>query len=154
VRKLIASHCTLHLITTPWYKSANELYRPSDRRLSAKLVPTFSLRGCHVLSVTDPYGCILGFLDQTFRIESLHTLHQCLSMLFVRRLLSSRLLPDANSRFSANMTCGLHVMLSSPSYTHRPVPSAICSNTSTFIRMLWWGSIAMSCGETLSRASP
>jgi hypothetical protein len=27
---------------TPWPESASELYRPSDRRLSAKLVPTFS----------------------------------------------------------------------------------------------------------------
>jgi hypothetical protein len=26
---------------TPWPQSASELYRPSDRRLSAKLVPTF-----------------------------------------------------------------------------------------------------------------
>jgi hypothetical protein len=26
---------------TPWPESASELYRPSDRRLSAKLVPTF-----------------------------------------------------------------------------------------------------------------
>jgi hypothetical protein len=26
---------------TPWPQSAGELYRPSDRRLSAKLVPTF-----------------------------------------------------------------------------------------------------------------
>jgi hypothetical protein len=25
----------------PWPQSASELYRPSDRRLSAKLVPTF-----------------------------------------------------------------------------------------------------------------
>jgi hypothetical protein len=25
----------------PWAKSANKLYRPSDSRLSAKLVPTF-----------------------------------------------------------------------------------------------------------------
>jgi hypothetical protein len=38
---------------------------PSDRRLSAKLVPTFADRGCHVVSVTDPYGCIFGFLDQS-----------------------------------------------------------------------------------------
>jgi hypothetical protein len=30
---------------TPWPESANELYRPSDRRLSAKLVPTFADRG-------------------------------------------------------------------------------------------------------------
>jgi CBS-domain-containing membrane protein len=36
---------------------------PSDLRLSANLVPTFADRGCHVVSVTDPYGRILGFLD-------------------------------------------------------------------------------------------
>jgi hypothetical protein len=39
---------------TPWPQSASELYRPSDRSLSAKLVPTFADRGCHVVSVTDP----------------------------------------------------------------------------------------------------
>jgi hypothetical protein len=27
-------------------------------------VPTFEDRGCHVVSVADPYGRILGFLDQ------------------------------------------------------------------------------------------
>jgi hypothetical protein len=42
-----------------------ELYRPSDCRLSAKLVPTFADRGCDVVSVTDPYGRILGFLDRS-----------------------------------------------------------------------------------------
>jgi hypothetical protein len=31
--------------------------------MSAKLVPTFAGRGCHVVSVTDPYGRNLGFLD-------------------------------------------------------------------------------------------
>jgi hypothetical protein len=51
--------------TTPWPEPASELYRPSDRLLSAKLVPTFVDRGCHVVSVTDPYGCILGFLDRS-----------------------------------------------------------------------------------------
>jgi hypothetical protein len=30
-----------------------------DRRLSAKLVPTFAHRGSHVVSVTDPYARIL-----------------------------------------------------------------------------------------------
>jgi hypothetical protein len=30
---------------TPWPESARELYRPSDRRLSAKLVPTFAAIG-------------------------------------------------------------------------------------------------------------
>jgi hypothetical protein len=40
-------------------------YRPSDRRLSAKLVPTFSTWACHVISVMDPYSRILGFLDRS-----------------------------------------------------------------------------------------
>jgi hypothetical protein len=47
---------------TPWPESASELYRPDDCRVSAKLVPTFADRGCHVISVTDPYGHILDCL--------------------------------------------------------------------------------------------
>jgi hypothetical protein len=47
----------------PWPETASELDRPSDRRLSAKLVPTFADRGCHVVNVTDLYGRILGFLE-------------------------------------------------------------------------------------------
>jgi CBS-domain-containing membrane protein len=50
---------------TPWSESASELYRPSDRRLLAKSLPTFADKGCHVVSVTDPYGRILGFLDRS-----------------------------------------------------------------------------------------
>jgi hypothetical protein len=50
---------------TPWFESASELCRPSDRLLSAKWLPTFADRGCHVVSVTDPYGRILGFLDRS-----------------------------------------------------------------------------------------
>jgi CBS-domain-containing membrane protein len=50
---------------TPWSESTSDIYRPSDRRLSAKLMSTFADRGCHVVSVTDPYGRILGFLDQS-----------------------------------------------------------------------------------------
>jgi hypothetical protein len=38
---------------------------PSYRRLSAKWLPTFEDRGCNVVSVTDPYGRILGFLDRS-----------------------------------------------------------------------------------------
>jgi hypothetical protein len=56
----ISSHTDLG----QWSESASELYRPSDRRLSAKLVSTFADRGCRVVSVTDPYGCIIGLLDQ------------------------------------------------------------------------------------------
>jgi hypothetical protein len=50
---------------TPWSESTSELYRPSDHRLSAKWLPTFADKGCHVVSVTDPCGCILGFLDRS-----------------------------------------------------------------------------------------
>jgi hypothetical protein len=49
----------------PWSESASELYRPSDRRLSVKWLPTFADRGCHMDSVTDPYDRILGFLDRS-----------------------------------------------------------------------------------------
>jgi hypothetical protein len=49
----------------PWPSPASELYRPSDRRLSAKLVPTFADRGCRVVSATDPQGRILDFLDRS-----------------------------------------------------------------------------------------
>jgi hypothetical protein len=41
--------------------SVSELYRPSDRRLSVKSVPTLVDRRCHVVSVTDRYGRILDF---------------------------------------------------------------------------------------------
>jgi hypothetical protein len=59
-------------IRRPGFESASELYRPSDRRLSAKWLPTFADRGCHVVRVTDPYGSILGFLDRSryFSISS------------------------------------------------------------------------------------
>jgi hypothetical protein len=50
---------------TPWSESASELYRPSDRRLSAKRLPNCADRGCHVVSVTDPSGRILGFIDRS-----------------------------------------------------------------------------------------
>jgi hypothetical protein len=49
----------------PWTKSASKLYRPRDRRLSAMVVPIFAETGCNVVSVTDPYGRILGFLDRS-----------------------------------------------------------------------------------------
>jgi hypothetical protein len=52
----------IFLLASPWPQSANELYLPSDRNLLATLVPTFAERGCHVVSATDPYGFILGFL--------------------------------------------------------------------------------------------
>jgi hypothetical protein len=42
-----------------------QVYRPSDRRLSAKLVSASADRECRVVSATDPYGRILYFLDQS-----------------------------------------------------------------------------------------
>jgi hypothetical protein len=39
----VISTCISNL--TPWLDSASELYRPSDRLLSATLVPTFAGRG-------------------------------------------------------------------------------------------------------------
>jgi hypothetical protein len=50
---------------TPWSESASELYRLSGRRLSAKWLSPLADRRCHVVSVTDPYGRILGFLDRS-----------------------------------------------------------------------------------------
>jgi hypothetical protein len=50
---------------TPWSESASELYRQSDRRLSAKWLPTFADKECHVVSLTDPYGRTLGLLDRS-----------------------------------------------------------------------------------------
>jgi hypothetical protein len=54
-----------HSTTTPWPESASELQWPSDRRLSARWLPTFAHKGCQVVSVMDPYGRILGFLDRS-----------------------------------------------------------------------------------------
>jgi hypothetical protein len=45
----------------PWPESASELYQPSDRRLSATLVPTSADRRSHVVRATFPYGRIIGF---------------------------------------------------------------------------------------------
>jgi hypothetical protein len=41
------------------------VYRQSDRRLSAKLVPIIVDRGFHVVKATDPYGRNLVFLDRS-----------------------------------------------------------------------------------------
>jgi hypothetical protein len=43
----------------------SELYRPSDRCLSVKLVPTFAVEGCCMVSAMDPHDRIFGFLDQS-----------------------------------------------------------------------------------------
>jgi hypothetical protein len=62
--RFLTAECLLKKLTL-WPESARELYRPSDRRLSAKLMSMFSDRGCHVVSVTNPYGRNLGFIDRS-----------------------------------------------------------------------------------------
>jgi hypothetical protein len=54
------------MIITPWLQLASELCRPSDSRLSEKLVPIFADRGgCRVVSAADPYGHNLDFLNRS-----------------------------------------------------------------------------------------
>jgi hypothetical protein len=53
-----------HLLA-PWPESESEPYRQNDRRLSAKLMPTFADRWCCVVSTTDLYDRILGFPDRS-----------------------------------------------------------------------------------------
>jgi hypothetical protein len=55
---------------TPWPESVSELYRPSDRGLSAKLVPTFADRGCYVVSEAEPHVHILDFQTGAATIPS------------------------------------------------------------------------------------
>jgi hypothetical protein len=47
----------------------------SNCRFSAKLVPPFPDRGCHVVCVTDPYGRILGFTDRSRYLKNI--IHVC-----------------------------------------------------------------------------
>jgi hypothetical protein len=47
----------------------------NDRRLPAKLMPTSADRWCHVVSVTDSYGRILGFLDRTCCVNPIDNSH-------------------------------------------------------------------------------
>jgi hypothetical protein len=58
-------HKSRQTFTKQTTNSVSELYRPSYRRLSAELEPTFADRGCRLVSVTDPYGRILGILYRT-----------------------------------------------------------------------------------------
>jgi hypothetical protein len=52
-------------MTSIWPGPPRELYRSSNCRLPTKLVQTFADRRCHVASVTDHHGRILGFLDRS-----------------------------------------------------------------------------------------
>jgi hypothetical protein len=58
-RSIRQSFHAINLKKNPWPQSA------SDHRLLTKLVTTFADTGCQVVSVTDPYGRNLGFLDRS-----------------------------------------------------------------------------------------
>jgi CBS-domain-containing membrane protein len=63
---------------TPWPQSESELYITIEgQSLFAEVIPTFADRGCHVVSVTDPCGRILGFLDRSryFFFQIAHQLY-------------------------------------------------------------------------------
>jgi hypothetical protein len=46
---------------TPWSQATSELYRPSEPRLLAKLVPTFEDRKCHVSALRIHTAVFLDF---------------------------------------------------------------------------------------------
>jgi hypothetical protein len=90
---------------TPWPESVSEPYRPRDCRLSAKLVPKFPVTGCHVVSVTDPYGRILGFLGRS-RYFFFHAAPQLYSRGWVDPVPDSLLLRKSGSVGNRTRTSG------------------------------------------------
>jgi hypothetical protein len=62
-----------------WPQSARELYRPSDRPMLAKIVPTFAT----MVSATDPYGRILCFLDQYIKKQVVKMQYENTAKLFI-----------------------------------------------------------------------
>jgi hypothetical protein len=61
---------------TPFAVQINIIIKLSDHRLSANLVPTFADIGCHVVSVMDPFGRILRFLDRSRYFFFLNCTHE------------------------------------------------------------------------------
>jgi hypothetical protein len=43
-----------HASKTHWVYPTNNLYRPSGRRFSVKLMPSFAVQGCRVVRATVP----------------------------------------------------------------------------------------------------
>jgi hypothetical protein len=92
-------------LKTPWPESASELCRPSDRCLSAKIVPTFADRGCHVVSFTDPYDRIHDFLDRS-RYFFFEIAPQFYSGGWVDRITNSLLVRKSGSVWNRTRTSG------------------------------------------------
>jgi hypothetical protein len=92
--------------------SASELYRPSERHFSAKLVPTFTDRGCRVVSAMDPHGGVLGFLDRN-RNFSFQVVPQLYSRCWVDPVPNPLLLRNSSSAGNWTRSSG-HVSSNSP----------------------------------------
>jgi hypothetical protein len=70
-RKKVARIYFQHLLTY----LLRGLSQQADYTDQPKLVPTSADRGCHVVSVTDPYGRIIGFLDRTCYVNPIDNTH-------------------------------------------------------------------------------
>jgi hypothetical protein len=65
------------------FLSACELYRPSYRRLSTKLVQLLRIEKCRVVSAADPYECILNYIFNLYgRFLLIYLLIGCLLKLY------------------------------------------------------------------------
>jgi hypothetical protein len=78
---------------------------PTERPLSAKWLPTFADKGCHVVSVTDPYGRILDFLDRS-RYFFFQVAPQLCSRSWVDPVPDPLLLRKRGSAGNRTRTCG------------------------------------------------
>jgi hypothetical protein len=54
--------CDMAYVEILWPESASQLYRPSDRRLSAKLMSTLANKGCYVVSVMEIEYTLLPYV--------------------------------------------------------------------------------------------
>jgi hypothetical protein len=109
----------------PWPESASELYRMSDRCLSARLLPTFADRRCRVVSVTDPYGRILRFLDRS-RYFFLQVASQLYSRGWVDPVPDPLLLKKSGSARNLTRTSGwtMHILVPSHKWLTLTVSSS------------------------------
>jgi hypothetical protein len=82
------------------FESTSELYRSSDRRRSAKLVPTLADRGCQVVSATSPSDHNFDFLDLG------SSLHHTISLLSLLCLTGSLVTTSSTVASSCSMSRG------------------------------------------------
>jgi hypothetical protein len=122
---------------TPRPESARDVYRPRERRLSAKLVPTLADRGHHVVSVKDPYGHNLGFLDRS-RYFSFRVALQLYSRGLVNSVPDPLLLRKSGSAGNRIWTSGSVALTTRPQRRARILYSSrtVYSTTNFFYTLL------------------